>query len=182
MALFRSRELTLLGAVVVLAGLGGCSREEHASGPEQVVEMGTAVTVGPLSYTVLDQRWHETLPGPMGARVPEHRFITVNLSVTNTGNEEAGIPLLSLVGPDGKEYQELTEGTGVTDWLGFIRVLEPVQTEHGQIVFDVPPGAYQLRVSSGGEPEKEVTALVTIPFRLDAPATVGTETMQPTNP
>jgi hypothetical protein len=180
--LFPHSRRMALGLAAALLGLAGCSREGGSTAPEQVVEMGTAVTVGPLSYTILDQRWHDSLPGGSGARMPNHRFLTLSLSVTNTGSEDAGIPLLSLIGSDGKEYQELSEGEGVTGWMGYIRLVDPAQTEHGRIVFDVPPGAYQLRVSSGGEPESEVTALVNIPFRIETPTTVDTETLQPANP
>lgn len=179
MSLFRS---SFLGGLLVAAlhfVMTGCGAGAGPEPSEAEFEMGSAVTVGSLTYTIIDQRWQDSLNGPDGARLPKHRFLSLSLSVSNGANEEAGIPLLTLVGSDGKEYQEEARGDGLTDWLGFIRLIGPVQTDHGRILFDVPPGAYKLRVSSGGEPENEKTALVNIPFRVEAPTSVGEETLMP---
>lgn len=168
-------------AFVLAAALlpAGCSRDRGADAPEPSVEMGTPITVGPLTYTIIDQRWHDSLNASTGARLPKHRFFSVQVTVTNGGAEPAGVPLLSLVGSNGATYQEESNGDGLAGWLGYIRLLNPVRTEHGRILFDVPPGAYQLRVSSGGEPESETTALVRIPFQVEAPGSVGEESMAP---
>lgn len=177
MPLFRSSAAALIGAALLFAA--GCTRHRSSDTPEPVVEMGTPIAAGPLTYTIIDQRWHDSLIASTGSRLPKHRFFSVQVTVTNGGSEQAGVPLLSLVGSDGTTYQEEANGDGLTGWLGYIRMLNPVQTEHGRILFDVPPGAYQLRVSSGGEPESETTALVRIPFRVEAPSSVGEETMAP---
>lgn len=182
MSLFRYPNFAALGLALLALTLGGCSKSDDSRTPEKVVEMGSPTAVGKLTYTIIDQRWAESLPGATGARLPQHRFLIIGLSVTNGGSDNAGVPLLSLVGSDGKEYQELSEGDGLAGWMGYIRIVEPVQTEHGKILFDVPPGAYKLRISSGGEPENEVTALVNIPFNVETPASVGSEGVSPTNP
>ena len=46
-------------------------------------------------------------------------------------------------------------------------------SDGGQIVFDVPPdkGPYKIRISSGGDIEKEITALVEVPDENAAPST-----------
>jgi hypothetical protein len=175
---FRSSTAVLMFAVALLAA--GCSRDRSPNASEPVVDMGSPIAAGPLTYTIIDQRWHDSLSASTGNRLPKHRFFSVQVTVTNGGSEQAGVPLLSLIGSDGATYQEETNGDGLTGWLGYIRLLNPVQTEHGRILFDVPPGAYQLRVSSGGEPESEITALVRIPFQVEAPSSVGEESMAPT--
>jgi hypothetical protein len=179
MSLFRSRSCSLMLVAALVLGGTGCSSDSGPSAPEREVSMGTQITVGDLIYTVIDQRWAESLPSSTGLRLPKERFLILGISVTNGGSATGGIPLLTLVGSDGKEYQEETKGDGLSGWLGYIRILETAQTEHGRILFDVPPGAYKLRVSSGGEPEEEVSALVTIPFRLEAPTSVGEDTLAP---
>jgi hypothetical protein len=176
MSIFR-RSCNLVLAVALVLGGTGCSSESGSSAPEREFSMGTLVAVGGLTYTVIDQRWAEALPSSTGVRLPKERFLIIGISVTNGGGATAGIPLLTLVGSDGKEYQEETKGDGISNWLGYIRILEPAQTEHGRLLFDVPPGVYKLRVSSGGEPEDEVTALVTIPFRIETPSSVGEDTL-----
>lgn len=178
MPLFRhSTAVLILTATTLVAA--GCSRNRVADASEPLVEMGTPITVGPLTYTIIDQRWHDSLSTSAGQRLPKHRFLSVQVTVTNGGSEQAGVPLLSLVASGGKTYQEESNGDGLTGWLGYIRLLNPVQTEHGRILFDVPPGAYQLRVSSGGEPESETTALVRIPFQVEAPTSAGEESLAP---
>ena len=181
MSLFRSARATAAVAALVLS-LASCSRRQAADAAESEVELGSAVSVGALTYTVIDQRWHESLNASTGPRLPQHRFFSASVSVTNGGADPAGVPLMTLVASDGKEYQELSNGDGLPGWLGYMRIVNPAQTEHGRILFDVPPGAYKLRVSSGGEPEKEITALVKIPFQVEAPASAGEETLTPSNP
>lgn len=179
MSLFRSLKPGCVLAILALLCLPACTRQGADAVSEPMVEMGAPIATGPLTYTVIDQRWHESLPSSTGSRLPKHRFFSLHVTVTNGGAEQAGIPLLSLVGSGGKEYQEESNGDGLTGWMGYIRIIDPVQTEHGRILFDVPPGAYRLRVSSGGEPESEVTALVNIPFVVETPSSVGEETMTP---
>lgn len=155
--------------------LGGCGRGADAN--ERVVEMGTTVAVGTLSYTVIDLSWRDALPSSGAPRLPKHKYLTLNVSVTNGGAGQASIPLLTLTGSDGAEYPEEQHGEGVPKWLGLLRSVSPAQTEQGNILFDAPPGAYKLRVSSGGDAENEQSALVTIPFRVDAPATAERDAM-----
>ncbi len=52
--------------------------------------------------------------------------------------------------------------------MGYLRLLQPRESRSGRLLFDVPQGAYKLRVSSGGDPESEQTALIDIPFQLNS--------------
>lgn len=129
--------------------------------------MGNPVTVGPLTYTIVETDWRDALDGATGARIPQSRFMVVNLTVLNKGSKDAGIPLLTLIDATGKEYRELDKGDGVPQWLGLLRQVRPSETESGRILFDAPQGSYKIRVSSGGEAETEVTALVDLPYLPD---------------
>jgi len=74
--------------------------------------------------------------------------------------------MLSLVDSRGERHAELTNGEGLTDWLGFLRQVKPADTEGGRILFDVPVASYRLRVVNDAEPENERAALVDIPLQL----------------
>lgn len=166
----------LAGCLLCLAVVA-CSRQ--TAGPEQTYEMGVAAHVGTLSYTVIDASWRDAFGSSSEARTPDHSFLVLNISVTNNGAGTTGIPMATLVGSDGKEYRELDKGEDIPGWLGTIRMVDASQSEHGNIVFDVPMGAYKLRVSSGGDPEHEQTALVNIPLRVEAPPSVGGDAAVP---
>lgn len=130
--------------------------------------MGERVTVGNVIYNVLHAEWKPTLGEGANSRTPEHRFLVLRLSMTNSGPKEIGIPLLSIFDPQGKQYRELDDAENVPGWLGLYRILRQVETQQGTIVFDAPPGAYKLQVTDGGEPGSEVIAYVDIPLNLEA--------------
>jgi uncharacterized protein DUF4352 len=127
--------------------------------------MGERVQVGTLIYNVLEAEWKDE----MGQKTPAHRFLVLRLTITNSGGKEARPPLLTLVHTSGSEHAELSEIEGLKDWLGLLRRLDPAATEDGRIVFDVARGAYKLRLSDGGEPGQENTAMVEIPLQLETP-------------
>lgn len=143
-----------------------------ACGPgkkDAVHPMGTPVAVGDFSYTVYQTEWRDELQTNAGPRKPQHRFLLVTASITNNGPEDLTAPMLAVVDKDGRETLELDKGDGVPQWLGLLRRVGSTQTETGVMLFDVPPGDYRLRVSSGGDVEHERTALVNLPYRVEAP-------------
>ena len=158
---------------VSLAVLSGCSRIRHE---DRVVAMGTAVAVGQLTYTAIESEWRETLESTNGQRIPRNRYLLINISVVNNAPEEKAAPLLQLEDAKGQVYPEISEGGGVPEWLGYLRLLQTKETRSGRLLFDVPQGAYKLRVSSGGEPENEQTALIEIPFQLGSEVQSGSST------
>jgi hypothetical protein len=158
---------------VSLAVLSGCSRIRHE---DRVVAMGTAVAVGQLTYTAIESEWRETLESTNGQRIPRNRYLLINVSVANNAPEEKAAPLLQLEDAKGQVYPEISEGGGVPEWLGYLRLLQTKETRSGRLLFDVPQGAYKLRVSSGGEPENEQTALIEIPFQLGSEVQSGSST------
>lgn len=170
----------VISSVCVLTAALLCAAGCRGRKAEAVHPMGAPVTVGDLSYTVYHTEWHDELPGDAGPRKPQHRFLLVTVSITNNGPEDAAAPLLTVIDKNGKETLELDKGEGVPQWFGLLRRIRSTQTETGTLLFDVPPGDYTLRVSSGGDVEKEQTALVNLPYREEAPA--GRPTVEPQMP
>jgi len=168
-------------ATLTLVILAGCSSQdgETKSGGGKTYVMGSPAAVGPLSYTVLHSSWKETLETGDGVTTPKHRFLVLDISIASGGAEEAGVPLLSLVDEKGKETMEEQNMVGLTGWLGLMRVIRPVETLSGQIVFDVPMANYKLKVTSGGDPEKEVEAFIDIPLRLEGQGLPGADSVPP---
>ena len=129
--------------------------------------MGQPVNVGSLTYTALESEWRDSLDTVNGPRLPKNRFLLIRISVTNAGGSDAGFPLLHLVDSKKGEHIEEDKGDGVEKWFGLLRIVKPGSTDEGYLIFDVPPASYRLRVTTGGDPEKEITALVEIPFKLE---------------
>lgn len=139
-----------------------------------MVALGTPVAVGQLTYTAIESEWRETLESSNGQRIPRNRYLMINISVLNNAPEERAAPLLQVEDAKGQVYPEVSEGGGVPEWLGYLRLLQTRETRSGRLLFDVPQGAYKLRVSSGGDPESEQTALIEIPFQLTPDTQSGT--------
>ena len=129
--------------------LSGCS---NSSEPEKSLELrtipaGDKAVAGHLTYNVVDSQIMPQLGDNANPRVPHDRFILVQLAVTNSSNVDNPIPAIELIGDSGKTYSELTDGTGVTNWLGITRHVGPAQTERGETVFDAPAAHYKLKFS-----------------------------------
>jgi uncharacterized protein DUF4352 len=159
----------VLPAVVLMTLLLGC----NIGGPEaRVNQMGELTTVGPVLYNVLETEWRTDLGSTGDAAIPENKFLLVRLSITNSGNHQIAVPLLSVDDPEGESHMELDEVKGVPDWLGLLRILEPASSIQGTIVFDVPSGDYQLRVTDCGDLESERTALINMPLTITTPGRI----------
>lgn len=132
--------------------------------------MGEKAQVGPLVYTVFDTKWEISLGEQPTPRIPANRFYILNISAVNSSPNTASIPTLSLIDDDGKVYQELDNGEGVPNWLGFARRVQPADSAQGTIVFDVPQKRFKLRVGD----EEDRFALINIPLTLgEAPPDIG---------
>jgi hypothetical protein len=143
--------------------LEGCLRRKEE---DYIHRMGERVQVGPLIYTVLETEWMSQLGQSIQPRIPKDKFLLVRVEFTNSGNREVAVPLLRIEDGHGNSFMELSEGEGVSDWLGLLRVVPPAQTLRGFILFDAPPGEYRLRVTDAGDIEQEKTALIGLPLRL----------------
>jgi hypothetical protein len=125
--------------------------------------------VDPLIYTVLDAEWFDQLGDPPNVGTPKQRFLAIRLSVTNSGSGTSGVSALRLEGYRGTTYEELTNGEGLSVWLGYLRTVKAAQTERGRLLFDVPLETHRLRLVNDADPENERVALVEIPLQLGSP-------------
>ncbi|HZO57610.1 MAG TPA: hypothetical protein VFB63_33165 [Bryobacteraceae bacterium] len=145
--------------------LPGCGAGGSAS-QSAVRQMGERIQVGPLIYTILEADWQNELPGEASPRLPQHKFLMIRATVTNSGSREVNMPLLHLVDDANKQILESDDGKGVEEWFGLYRAIKPADTLPGRFLFDAKPGNYKLLLSDGGDLEREITALVSIPLRL----------------
>jgi Domain of unknown function (DUF4352) len=157
--------------VLLLVALGGCG----SGGDSTRIDypMGERVTVGPLTYNVIETVWRSQLGDAFKLRLPDQRFLLLTISVTNGGGQEMSVPLLTLENQSGESFRESDDGEGVDNWFGVLRTLSPAQTQQGRILFDVGLSSYRLRVSDGGSPGNERYAWVQIPLRIDTDSTVS---------
>ena len=147
-------KVSLGGALVVgLAASSGCA---PARVPEaRFHRMGERVTVGSFVYNVFDDQWRTELGEGSDARIPKDRFFLVHMSVLNGGSAEFLVPTLTLVDDSGQSYAELSNGDQVPSWLGFLCRVKPAETLQGDVVFDVPPRHYRLRVGDENDQKHE---------------------------
>ncbi|MGA2739248.1 MAG: DUF4352 domain-containing protein [Bryobacteraceae bacterium] len=153
-------------AFVCLAASVACS---PGAPPEaQVHRMGERVSVGSLVYNVFEDQWKAQLGQGADARVPKDRFFLIRLSVVNGGSTEFMVPTLTLVDDTGQTYPELPDGDGVPDWTGYLRRVKPAETLKGNVVFDVAPKHYRLRVA---DENSQISRDIDIPlnFASDTP-------------
>jgi hypothetical protein len=144
----------LAGALVMgLAASSGCA---PARAPEaRAHRMGERVTVGSFVYNVFDDQWRTELGEGSDARIPKDRFFLVHMSVLNGGSAEFLVPTLTLVDDSGQSYAELSNGDQAPSWLGFLCRVKPAETLQGDVVFDVPPRHYRLRVGDENDQKHE---------------------------
>ncbi|MBL8217757.1 MAG: DUF4352 domain-containing protein [Bryobacterales bacterium] len=174
----RRRFLALAGATFL--GVSCSGRKAGAGG--MTFRMGERATVGKLIYNVTEAQWKTNLGDGPSARVPEHRFLIVRITVTNSGTDQVGMPLLKVFDANGKEHLELDNGEGVEGWMGFLRMLNGVETREGALLFDVVPASYKLQVTDGGDAENEQVAYVDIPLQLDADPVLAEPPAIPSGP
>lgn len=150
--------------LLVLVGLTGfgCGQNARSS---SAFKMGERIEVGGLVYTVLEADWRNQLGEGAEAQLPKHRFLLIKVAVTNGAGQQRDIPLLHIEDARKNSYMELSEVKDLSGWLGMIRLLPPGGIEDGWMVFDAPPGNYQLRLVSR-EGEDEVSRYVEIPLTL----------------
>jgi hypothetical protein len=138
-------KLSALAAVLLtlLVLSPGCSRKKDI----RTVGLGEKAEIGPFVYQAFETHWPMTLSG----RNPKDRFFIVRVAILNSGASDATIPGFEVVDDDGNSHPETIDGTGVDNWLGVTRKLPVAQSEQGNVVFDVPPKHYRLRVADEGD-------------------------------
>lgn len=119
------------------------------------------MTLGRLVYTAFETQWVTKLGDDPTPRVPQHRFFLVRMSIVNGAGEEMLTPNVFLEDDKGNSYPEVSDGTGVPQWIGYLRHIKPAESAQGNMVFDVPPAHYKLRVFDA---QGEQAALIDIPL------------------
>ncbi len=174
----RASWFTLIPLAAVLT-LSGCGGKNNVS-TRIDYEMGEKVSVGPLTYNVIESSWRSQLGNEFKMRLPQQRFLVITLSVTNGGGREVAVPMLTLENSNGQSFLESDNGEGIDNWFGILRNLPPAQTQQGRIVFDVPLTSYKLRLSDGGPAGSEKYSWVQIPLRMDTDTGVQVPQIEPT--
>ncbi len=150
--------VALAGAVfAILTACGSTSDQIHT------YSMGERVQTGPLVYIAFDPHWYLTLGPPASPRVPANRFFVIRMNINNAGATDSAVPTLTLLDDSGEVFNELSDGTGVPDWMGIVRKIKPIDSEKGTIAFDVAPRHYKLRVADETE---QIIAYIDLPLNL----------------
>src|SRR5262245_56999487 len=131
-----------LATAALVLSLAGCSMGKF---PVRTYQMGEKVSLGPFVYTVFETQWLTQMGEEPALRVPQHRFFLVRASVLNSGTAEMTAPNVSIVDDSGKVYEELINGEGAPEWIGYLRQLKPAESAQGNLLFDAPPRHYKLR-------------------------------------
>jgi hypothetical protein len=159
------RHFILSASIAAGMLLAGCSTPTTT--PISNYLMGEKVQLGYLSYTVFETQWLTHLgAGPEG-RLPQHRFFLVRFNAVNGSSNEVTVPNATVVNDRGQVFEELSNGEGVPQWAGYLRVTKPADTAQGHMVFDAPPAHYKLKIS-----DETGTKFALI----DLPLTYGAET------
>ena len=122
--------------------------------------MGEKAEIGPFVYQAIETHWPMSLEG----RNAKERFLIIRVTVLNSGAGDANIPGFEVVDDAGDSYPELVDGAAVDSWLGMSRKLRVANTDQGNIVFDVVPKHYRLKVSD----ENDNFMYIDIPLNLNS--------------
>jgi hypothetical protein len=160
--------LLALPVALAVAGLSACSPSEEAEPKPSTYQMGERVPLGHLIYTVFDRQWLPQVGNGVDARVPQNRFYQIRISVLNSGGVSSLIPTMALVDDAGTAHAEIENGDGFPDFLGTLSQVAPAETAQGNLVFDVQPKHYKLKLS---DEDGKKFAVVDIPLSFDTDTT-----------
>jgi hypothetical protein len=162
-------------------GLSGCgsSQKDKAT----IYSAGDKATVGSLVYNLVDaERSQQLGDDGAAARTAKDRFYVLKISVSNSGADESPIPAMTLIDDSGESYNELVDGTGVSNWLGVVRKVGGAQTETGDVVFDAPLKHFRLRINDSLD-EKEISIDIPLSFVHDSNRTpASAPSLTPSSP
>ena len=157
----RNTHLPVLAAVAaVILCLTSCGGGKSSA---KVYEIGNRVEAGHLIYTVLETQWLPQLGTGDAARVPKNRFFLIRLSAVNSGSEELMVPNFILKDDQGNTLEELSNGDGVPQWVGYLRKVKPADSLTGNVVFDAQPKHYSMHVT---DENGEQPAIIDIPLNF----------------
>jgi hypothetical protein len=163
----RFRAVLVCLTVGCAAWLSGCSSSSPAAPRPMTYNLGERVPAGHITYTVFETQWMTHLGEGMDARVPQNRFLMIRMNIVNGGSSGATIPNFTVVDDNGNSYDELSDGEGVSQWIGYLRSVRSTDYLEGNIVFDAPPAHYKLHLADDTGTNK---AMVDLPLNFNAEA------------
>jgi hypothetical protein len=131
--------------------------------PPRTFPLGEKVELGHLVYSAYETQWLTQIGAGPDARIPQNRFLLVRVAITNSGGDQVTSPNLTILDDNGNSYPELSDGQGVPGWIGYIRQIKDADTSQGNLVFDVQPRHYRLRVT---DESGERSALIDLPLEF----------------
>ncbi|MGA2270239.1 MAG: hypothetical protein ABSH44_17340 [Bryobacteraceae bacterium] len=152
-----------VAAVFAALVLSACSK--GGSYPVRSYSLGEKVGLGHIIYTVYETQWVPQFGEGPSARVPQHRFFLVRMTAVNSGGDDVIVPNVTIENDMGASYPELQNGDGVPAWIGYLRRVKPAESAQGNLLFDVPPAHYKLRVT---DEDGDHTAYIDIPLSFGA--------------
>jgi hypothetical protein len=160
------RPFRFLRFVPVLAAivLSACGDAEKSS-PVRTYNLGEKFELGRITYQVFETQWLTHIGDGAEARIPQNRFFLVRLSATNTSGAELIVPTMTLQDDSTNVFNEISDGSGVPQWAGYLRSVKPSAAAQGNVVFDAPPRHYKLKVT---DDTGERAALIDIPLSFGA--------------
>lgn len=165
---YRKGALRFMGVAALVTAaflLAACG---EPSAPVKYARMGEALVLGNVEHTVLVADWRGSLGEGASARLPNEQFLVLRIALSNQTEAPADIASMRLIAPDGTEYEELADGSGLAEWLGLVRTLSAKQGRQGDVLFDAPRGVYKLKLTEhSADGDEANVAMVEIPVRLD---------------
>ena len=158
------RVLPLFAATIAVLLTTSCGSDEKTY-PVRTYNMGERIQLGHIVYLVFETQWMTHIGEGPDARVPQHRFFLVRLSAVNSSNADVSVPTFTIQDDNGNTYNELSDGTGVPQWISYLRNVKPAESAQGNALFDAPPRHYKLKIQ---DEDGERTALVDIPLNFGA--------------
>jgi hypothetical protein len=131
-------------AVLSSALLSSCSEK---AAPLHTYPMGEKVSVGKVIYTVFETQWLTQVGTPPDEKIPQNRYYLVRVNIVNGSGADMLLPTLNLEDDKGESYPEVTSDIGAPQWIGALRTVHPADSLAGNLIFDVPPAHYKLRVT-----------------------------------
>lgn len=123
--------------------------------------LGERIELGHIVYVVFETQWLTQIGELPDARIPQNRFFLVRMSAVNSAGTDVIVPNMTIQDDSGNTYRELSDGTGVPQWTGYLRSVKPAESVQGNVLFDAPPRRYKLRIT---DETGERAALVDIPL------------------
>ena len=155
-----ARIVQVLSVLITTAFLVSCGDSE-TSYPVHTYNLGERISLGHLNYQVFETQWLTHLGSGAEQRIPKNRFFLVRLGIVSNAGGEVMVPNFTVEDDNGNAYPELSEGQGVSQYIGYLRPLKSTESATGNALFDAPPRHYKLKLK---DETGEKIAYVDIPL------------------